>query len=125
MTGTVNSNLEATVTVNVLLPSGAAVSLEAVIDTGFNGFLTLPADEIARLELPAIGFVDAVLGDGSEVELATFRARLAWEGQSRDVNILEAEGGPLLGAGLLADCELTVLFVANGRVSIVPSAAAS
>ncbi len=52
MTGVVNANREATIRLVVIGPSGQQQEIEAIIDTGFTGFLTLPAVLIAALGLP-------------------------------------------------------------------------
>jgi predicted aspartyl protease len=41
-------------------------AIDAVIDTGFNGFLSLPSTIIATLILPWSGSDFVTLGDGSE-----------------------------------------------------------
>ncbi len=46
LTGRVTSEREAIVLVEVLGPDGQSVHLEAGIDTGYNGFLTLPRSVI-------------------------------------------------------------------------------
>jgi predicted aspartyl protease len=42
ITGVVNANREATMRLVVTGPDGQQVDTEAIIDTGFTGFLTLP-----------------------------------------------------------------------------------
>ena len=49
--GFVNANYEPVVTLSLQGPSGNARDIEAVVDTGFNGFLTLPPPLVAELEL--------------------------------------------------------------------------
>ena len=51
LTGTVNDRLEAIVHLTVDDAQGASLDIAAVIDTGFNGFLTLPPATIAQLGL--------------------------------------------------------------------------
>jgi predicted aspartyl protease len=53
--GAVNGNLEATIRLQVRGPGGQEQEVEAVIDTGFNGFLTLSPGLVRRLGLPHIG----------------------------------------------------------------------
>ncbi len=52
--GFVNARLEAVVTVTLQGPAGQTQEVDAVIDTGFNGYLNLPMT-MADLELPVVG----------------------------------------------------------------------
>jgi predicted aspartyl protease len=52
MTGVVSAALEATLRLSVEDTLGQAHEVEAILDTGFNGFLTLPAALIGALGLP-------------------------------------------------------------------------
>ena len=49
--GVVNAALEAVVSLTIQGPSGQSRDIEAVIDTGFNDFLTLPPPLVAELGL--------------------------------------------------------------------------
>jgi predicted aspartyl protease len=51
MTGAVNADLEALLLLTVHGGGGPSREVETVIDTGFNGFLTLPPALIAALGL--------------------------------------------------------------------------
>jgi hypothetical protein len=53
ISGVVNGNLEATIRLLIRGPGGPEQEIEAVIDTGFNGFLTLSPALVRRLGLPA------------------------------------------------------------------------
>ncbi|MDP9479560.1 MAG: hypothetical protein M3R38_28485 [Actinomycetota bacterium] len=50
--------------------------IEAVIDTGFTGYLTLPADVAASLGLSERGSERFILADGSEAVLPVYRGRV-------------------------------------------------
>jgi predicted aspartyl protease len=63
--GSVNANREATIRRIVHGTQGQAQEIEAIIDTGFTGFLTLPLPLIASLGLTWRGHAQAVLPDGS------------------------------------------------------------
>ena len=52
ITGVVNSNREAIIRLVVAGPRGQQQDIEAIIDTGFTGFLTLPPALVAALGLP-------------------------------------------------------------------------
>ena len=51
ITGVVNANREATIRLVAIGPSGQQQEIEAIIDTGFTGFLTLLPVLVAALEL--------------------------------------------------------------------------
>lgn len=51
----------------VLGNSGGGSDVEAVIDTGYDGELTLPLDLIRRLDYPFAGNAGGTLADGREV----------------------------------------------------------
>jgi predicted aspartyl protease len=52
ISGEVNAYREAVVRLPVRSPRGREQAIEAIVDTGFNGYLTLPPDVIAELGLP-------------------------------------------------------------------------
>ncbi len=67
ISGKVNSQREAIASVSLLDAGGAEQPVEAVLDTGFTGELTLPAKFIDDLGLEFVGSRIAVLGDASEI----------------------------------------------------------
>jgi len=66
ITGIVTADREALIRLTVRGPTGQERRLEAVIDTGFDGWLTLPPTLIAQLGLPWRRRGRALLADGSE-----------------------------------------------------------
>jgi clan AA aspartic protease len=120
MTGVVTAQGTAIITVALLSLSRASTTVEAVIDTGFNGFLTLPVPEIARLQFPYEGTMRVILGHGQPVELDMFRGTVLWEGQVREGLVLAAEGSPLVGMGLLEGSRLCLDIIDGGAVTIEP-----
>ena len=63
--GVVNANYEAVVTLPLRGPSGQERDIEAIVDTGFNGLLTLPPSFVEELGLAYLGNVRAELANGS------------------------------------------------------------
>ena len=53
--GTVTEDREIVIPLEVLAADASAVSIHAVVDTGFNGFLTLPSQIINALGALAAG----------------------------------------------------------------------
>jgi clan AA aspartic protease len=115
------ANSEAMVEVEVSNFEGNSRRIEFVVDTGYNGDLTLPAAVIASLDLPSAGPRRARLADGGEIILQSFAAVIDWHGNSMRVVASQSEGKALLGMALLANCRLTIDVVDRGKVSIEPS----
>ncbi len=117
MQGYVNKNFEAIISVTVK-NGGRFNSMDAVIDTGFTGFLSLPIAIIMELELQWSYRDRATLGDGSETVFDVYNAEILWDGQLREIEIDAAETEPLLGMALLRGYRLQVDTVEGGPVTI-------
>lgn len=118
--GQINADREAVIPLVVRSASGQERPLEAVIDTGFTDFLTLPPSLIASLQLPFWEAVEFTLGDGSTVAFATHIAIVVWDGQDREVLVLASEGGPLVGMSLLYGYRVVIDVVDGGIVTVEP-----
>ena len=70
-------------------PDGAR-SFDAIIDTGFNGALTLPPDWIPPLGLPQAGQEPVTLADGREVTAALYDAYLILDDEAYSITVAEA-----------------------------------
>lgn len=116
--GQVNEDFEAVAPLELITPGGAVSAVHAVIDTGFNGALTLPAKLIEQFGLKSAGERRATLADGSIVVLSMAFVKIRWFGETRDILVLQAEGGPLAGMSLFKDCRLTIESRNGGPVTI-------
>lgn len=74
ISGYVSTAREAIIRVAVRGAESREESIDAIIDTGFDGFLTLPSSVVSVLALPFAGATRAALGDGREVSLDAFEA---------------------------------------------------
>ena len=116
--GVVNADYEAVIPLTVQGPAGQAQDIEAVIDTGFTGFLSLPSGVVVALGLPFISASQATLADGSQVTLNAYRAMVLWDGELRYVRAYAADAIPLAGMRLLDRHYLNIEVVDGGRVVI-------
>ena len=66
--GSVSAALEAVISLTLRGPSGRTARLDAVVDTGFNRHLILPAALVRELELPWTSSNTVTLADGSEAD---------------------------------------------------------
>ncbi|HLK59138.1 MAG TPA: clan AA aspartic protease [Chthonomonadaceae bacterium] len=120
MTGVVNAKLEATLTVRVIGPGGQFQEVPTVIDTGYNGFITLPISITTALSLVKSAAREVTLGDASRKVFEYYTAQVIWEGQPHKVRVLNIEGDPLIGTALLAGYKLEADFVVGGTVVLQP-----
>ena len=120
ITGQVTANREAVIELEIGSSNKQIEKVEAVIDTGFNGYLTLPSDLVNRLNLQLAGNRRATLGDGNTVVLDVYLAKVTWHGQEREVLVLQAEGGPLVGMSLLYGNRVILTVVNGGDVTVDP-----
>ncbi len=116
--GSVNAAYEPVVTLAVQGPAGQAREIEAVIDTGFTGFLTVTPALATELGLDFRGTSRATLADGSEVTFPYYAVAVIWDGQPRYVEADAADTIPLVGMRLLDSHSLYVEVVDGGRVVI-------
>lgn len=119
ITGLVTAALEAQVQLIVRGP-GTSVQVDATVDAGYNGYLSLPPKLIGSLGLPWVRSVRAVLADGSIENLDVYEAIVEWDGQLRTVEVDSLEGVILLGMQMLQGCDLRIRVVAGGVIEIVP-----
>ena len=94
MQGKVNQSCEAMLSV-VVRNIDITQSVNAVIDTGFSGFLTLPSDIIAALDLTWKGRDIATLGDGTSCIFEVYIATVIWDGAYRLIDINESPDAPV------------------------------
>lgn len=115
--GLVSDSSEAIIGLVVSGPGGE-INIDAVVDTGFDGSLSLPPTIISILSLPLHGREVAVLADGSRTVFDVYLATVIWDGLTRRVSVDQADTDPLVGMGLLYGYELTVGVVKGGAVTI-------
>ncbi|MEH2149772.1 clan AA aspartic protease [Nostoc sp.] len=106
--------LQAHMSVILCLPELSNIEIECVIDTGFEGLLTLPSAVIDELGLPYIARIDANLADNSNIAVNVYLATILWNGVEREVAVLGMGRRPLIGTALLEDYHLSIDFCDGG-----------
>ncbi|HEY0073508.1 MAG TPA: hypothetical protein VGB77_05350 [Abditibacteriaceae bacterium] len=94
--------------------------IECWLDTGFDGGLLLNQETVASLGLEAGSTVTALLADGSAIEAQSYRAEVQWNEEAKRVQVVQAEGLPLIGLTLLRDHEIRIHLIPGGTVGIEP-----
>ena len=118
ITGVVNANREAIIQLVVTGPSGQQQDTEAIIDTGFTGFLTLPPARVAALGLPWLSRQPGILADGSVDIFDVYVATVMWDGLPRTVEVEAADTEPLVGMSLLDRHSLRIDVLRDGIVTV-------
>ena len=103
--------------VSFCLSQTTELAIDFVVDTGFNGYLTLPSPAVAALKLPLESTIVARLADGSESEIPVYLAEIRWNEQVQFVTVLATGTKPLLGTSLLQGFRLTIEFNADDNIS--------
>jgi len=110
--------LQARMSVIILPPERSGVEIECVIDTGFEGFLTLPLSVIVDLGLPYLISINANLANNSSVETDVYLATILWNSVERNVAVLAMGRRPLIGTALLENYHLSIDFCEGGTVLV-------
>lgn len=118
ISGLVNADLEAVIRCRVGAAVGRGPELEFVLDTGFNGSLTLPPALIAQLRLRWRSRGLVILANGAEDVCEIYTAVVVWDGQPRQILVESANTEPLVGMALLSGYDLRVQVKPGGRVRI-------
>jgi clan AA aspartic protease len=79
ISGIVNADFEAIISLSICDSEGKIYRQDAIVDTGFNGWLSLPPDLIEQLNLKWKRRGRAILGDGSECVFNVYEAVVVWE----------------------------------------------
>jgi clan AA aspartic protease len=117
MTGALTPDGEPVLQLTVEGPAGTR-DIEALVDTGFNGGLTLSSGLIAVLDLPEKTVMEVTLADGRVRDMQTYVGTVALNGTSKRVLIAESPATPLVGTSLLWGFSLYVEFQAGGAVEV-------
>ncbi len=122
--GIVNADFEPIISLFICHSDGkvhqyqAIIDNQAIINTGFNGWLSLPPELIAFLNLKWKRRGRAILGDGSECVFNVYEAIVVWDGDYLTIPIDEADSEPLVGMSLMEGYQLVVQVMEESGVEI-------
>lgn len=118
ITGVVNADYEAVIRLRLQGPMGQEREVDAIIDTGFNGFLTLSPALVTALGLTRLSRGRVILANGREELFDIYGVTVLWDGQPRYVEADAVDTTPLVGMALLNGYDLYVQVMDGGRVVI-------
>jgi clan AA aspartic protease len=116
--GIVNEEFEPIISISLRDTDGKIYTQAAIVDTGFNGWLSLSPDLIAQLNLNWKRRGRAILGDGSECVFDVYEAVIVWDGDLLTIPVDEADSEPLVGMSLMEGYQLTVQVFEGGSVEL-------
>ena len=122
MTGMVTARREAILRLTLRDVGGQEHTYNTVMDTGYNGWLTLPPSVVAALGLRWQSFGRAILADGSESVFDIYEGVVLWDSQPLTIDVDELDGDSLVGMSLMYGYEL-VLPVLDGTTFTLRSIA--
>jgi clan AA aspartic protease len=110
--------LEATIEITIQDARGIGHAIEAIVDTGFNGSLTLPVALVESLGLQWYTRSGITLADGSQCEADVYATTVIWDGMQRDILVESVDAEPLLGMQIMRRHALRIEVVERGDVVI-------
>jgi clan AA aspartic protease len=116
--GEVNSRHEMVIALPVRDTTGREHEIEALLDSGFTGSLTLPPSRIKSMGLSWRSRSSAILANGNIEEFDIYVATVIWDGNARQILVQAIENVPLLGMSLLMGYDLRARVVVGGSVQI-------
>ena len=90
ISGVVNERLEAVVSLELRGPKGDVRMFDAIVDTGYDGYLTVAPRTVAELGLPLASTGRARLADGSVIGFGIHHGTVIWDGQALLIELDEA-----------------------------------
>ena len=118
ITGFVNVEFEPIIPLSIRSADGKVLTQDAIVDTGFNGWLSLPPDLITQLNLTWKRRGRATLGDGSDCVFDVYEAGVIWDKTLITIPVDEADSEPLIGMSLMESYQLTIQVFEGGQVEL-------
>ncbi len=116
--GSVSGDLDPIVNLMLIGVDRREEEVRVVVDTGFNGVLTLPQETVDRLGWPFQSMEPVVMADGNACTMPRYRGIVVWKNQPRIVSAFASTFAPLLGRHLLEGNDLWIQFRRGGDIVI-------
>ena len=111
-----DGNMYPTLSLTVAGPGGNRRTIEATLDTGFTGAISLPIELIERLELDYVRDRVVTLADGSQRDTAIFRGSVMLAGEWRDTEVHCSGHIALAGMRLMYGAKVSFDAVPGGGI---------
>ena len=114
----VGGGLYAYADVRVRGPTGGEIPVSALVDTGFNAYVSLPASMVEQLRLPPLGTENVVLANADTETVEMFLGQVRWRRRRRYLPVHQIGDEPSAGTALLRQFNLSIDFLPNGDVRV-------
>src|SRR5205823_4289669 len=102
------------------LKSGGERAVDFIVDSGFEVDLALPTDMLTGLDVVYAGEYPFALADLTYRTRPLYRMLINWQGEDRVTEIVEMDGNPLLGVGVLLGNLVQMEMTDGGEVLVEP-----
>ena len=116
--GRISHQYEPLIAITVSTPDGVWREVEAVVGTGFNGYLALPGGPVEELSLPFLYSTNAFLADNTEITIHTHQATITWDGNPRTVAASAGGDRSLVGMQIMEGYQLDMDIRPDGALRI-------
>jgi clan AA aspartic protease len=116
--GAVNSRFQVVVPFSIRSSANTMHDMEAQLDTGFTGALTLPPLVISALGLNWRSQTYSILANGQFHLFDIYNATIIWDGAPQTILVQAADDALLIGLELLKGFDLRVRFNVGGNAEI-------
>ena len=99
-------------------PDGPTETLEAIVDTGFNGFLCLPEAVVLRPHLPYLNSATVFMAEDRRKIPRIRQAQIDWNGKARTFGADASGAVALVGMQLMTDLRLEMDIRIGGAVRV-------
>ena len=117
-TGHIDQHGHPVLPVDLFDRQGRLHRVEAMIDTGFDDFLTLPAHLVQRMGLVWASRMPMQVATSEWAQFDVYAADVLWLGNRLLLRVLQTQSEILVGTRLLWESQLTVQFWEGGSVNV-------
>ena len=114
----VGGGLAATLEIEIRWSTGRSKTFNAFLDTGFNGAVSLPAENVAELGLPLVTERTVILGDARDVRMRVHAGRVRFADEWHRCPVLATGDVPLVGMQLIEGAKVCFEAVEGGDIEI-------
>ena len=108
------------VSFEVVDASGRVESFTGTLDTGFTGWIVLPATEIEKLDLSFSHNGVMTLADDNTVQVPIYVGEVFLAFNWHRVLVVQIGTIPLVGTGITSNSRITLDMIANGQITYAP-----